>query len=405
MGSVRARSDTGALFLDFIFLGKRVRQQTSLQDTPKNREVLMRRLAQIESKIAAGRFNYEATFGKPLPNAVDREASPAQLPKRVLAAKCPAFREFAEAWFAEKQPEWRRSYRVTQRGALDKYLIPVFGARDMNEITKAHLLSFRSDLTRLPGRTGDTLSNRRVNAVMKPLRQILNEAADRYDFASPFRGIKPLKSKRSDVQPFGLKEVARLISSVRPDYKVYLTVRLFTGMRTGEANGLKWRYVDFDRRQILVREALVSGEDDDLKTEGSSRDILMSDVVFEALTEQFKLTGAGGSYVFCNTIGGPLDNKNFVNRIWNPLLKGCGLTRRRPYQMRHTAATLWLASGEAPEWIARQLGHTTTEMLFRVYSRYVPNLTRSDGSAVNRLLVATLGARIDGKPAAGAPTS
>jgi integrase len=27
------------------------------------------------------------------------------------------------------------------------------------------------------------------------------------------------------------------------------------------------------------------------------------------------------------------------------------------YQTRHTAATPWLAAGEAPEWIARQLGH------------------------------------------------
>jgi len=65
---------------------------------------------------------------------------------------------------------------------------------------------------------------------------------------------------------------------------------------------------------------------------------------------------------------------------------------RRPYQCRHTAATLWLGAGENPEWIARQLGHTTTEMLFRVYSRYVPNLTRRDGSAFERLLVSTLGA-------------
>jgi integrase len=62
------------------------------------------------------------------------------------------------------------------------------------------------------------------------------------------------------------------------------------------------------------------------------------------------------------------------------------LPPRRPYQTRHTAATLWLAAGESPEWIARQLGHTTTEMLFRVYSRFVPNLTRKDGSAFERLL-------------------
>jgi len=51
--------------------------------------------------------------------------------------------------------------------------------------------------------------------------------------------------------------------------------------------------------------------------------------------------------------------------------------------MRHTAATLWLASGESPEWIANQMGHANTEMLFRTYSRYVPNLTRKDGSAAD----------------------
>jgi integrase len=33
------------------------------------------------------------------------------------------------------------------------------------------------------------------------------------------------------------------------------------------------------------------------------------------------------------------------------------------------------------------MGHTTTEMLFRVYSRYVPNLTRQDGSAFDRLML------------------
>jgi integrase len=64
---------------------------------------------------------------------------------------------------------------------------------------------------------------------------------------------------------------------------------------------------------------------------------------------------------------------------------------RRFYQTRHTAATLWLASGEAPEWIAKQMGHTSTEMLFKVYSRYVPNLTRQDGSAFERLLLQRMG--------------
>jgi len=72
--------------------------------------------------------------------------------------------------------------------------------------------------------------------------------------------------------------------------------------------------------------------------------------------------------------------------IWLFLLTELKIKRRRPYQTRHTAATLWLASGENPEWIARQMGHTSTRMLFTTYSRYVPNLTRKDGSAFEQLL-------------------
>ena len=163
-------------------------------------------------------------------------------------------------------------------------------------------------------------------------------------------------------------------------------MRGFTGMRTGEAHGLKWKYIDFENRLILVRETFVLGEDEYTKTDSSQRDIQMTQVVYEALKRQHQATARLSEYVFCNREGQPLDNKNFSDRVWYPLLRHLGLKSRRPYQMRHTAATLWLASGEAPEWIARQLGHSNTQMLFQVYSRFVPNLTRQDGSAIDRLL-------------------
>jgi len=63
-----------------------------------------------------------------------------------------------------------------------------------------------------------------------------------------------------------------------------------------------------------------------------------------------------------------------------------GLPPRRAYETRHTAATLWLAAGENPEWIAKQLGHSSTKMQFERYSRFVPNITRKDGSAFEALL-------------------
>jgi integrase len=392
MGSIRALSSKGTLFIDFRFRGRRLREYTLLPDTAQNRKRLQKVLDRIETEIALGAFDYEKTFGKPLPS--DSVAEPDQVASGVgtprsgpQSAETPTFEAFAHTWYAENEVQWRRSYRITQRGALDKYLIPHFRDVPVSSISKADVLAFRAQLaTRQARSENSTLSNRRINAVMKPLRQILNEAADRFGFTSAFRNIKPLKVRRSDVQPFSLGEVQLILNRVRPDYRHYFTIRFFTGMRTGEAHGLKWKHVDFERRLILVRESIVLGEEDELKTEDSQRDIQMTQVVFDALREQALSTRGISDYVFCNGAGKPLDNKNFNNRVWAPLLRHLGLPHRRPYQMRHTAATLWLASGEAPEWIARQLGHTTSEMLFRVYSRYVPNLTRRDGSAIDRML-------------------
>jgi integrase len=234
------------------------------------------------------------------------------------------------------------------------------------------------------------VSTRRINKIFEPLRQILNEAADRFNFRTVFQNIKALKNRKSDIHPFTLDEVSLILRTVRPDYRAYYTTRFFTGMRTSEVDGLKWKFIDFDRRLILVRETIVDGQEEYTKNDGSQREIRMSQMVYDALKLQEKATRHLSPYVFCNTLGTPLAHKNVTNRVWYPLLRHLGLELRRPYHCRHTAATLWLAAGENPEWIARQMGHTTTEMLFRVYSRYVPNLTRQDGSAFERLLLQNL---------------
>jgi len=164
-------------------------------------------------------------------------------------------------------------------------------------------------------------------------------------------------------------------------------VRFFTGLRTGEINALMWEHIDFTRSQILVRQTLVDGEaTPGGKTLGSVRDVPMLPMVRQALEAQFQQRRPDVSWVFATREGGPVDGHNFNNRIWLPLLRYLSLKPRRPYQTRHTAATLMLAAGENPEWIARVLGHANTEMLFKVYSRFVPNLTRRDGLALAGLL-------------------
>ena len=400
MGSIRQRSDTGLLFVDFRFQGYRCREQTALPDTAANRKRLEKVLVKIEEEISLGTFSYRRYFPGSK-NAVrfdqaDPDVAVTPVAQAVAgiagAPATPLFRDFAEVWYGEKSIEWRKSHQKTIRDDIDKRLVPRFGDMAVGRITKADILAFRADLAKAPAR-GKTqlLSNPRINKILNPLRQILCEAADRFDFRTPFQNIKQLRVKRTDVDPFSLDEVRQIIDTVRSDFKDYFTLRFFTGMRTGEIHGLKWQYVDFERRLIMVRETVVDGEDSYTKTDASQRDIQMSQPVYDALKRQEQGTRALSPYVFCNRLGAPLDYKNLTNRVWRPLLRHLGLKVRRPYQCRHTAATLWLGAGENPEWIARQLGHTTTEMLFRVYSRYVPNLTRRDGSAFERLLTGVMG--------------
>lgn len=387
MASINARN--GMLFFDFRYKGQRCREYTKQVDTSAHRKRMEKILARIEAEITLDTFVYGDYFPGSKKaeffDELDKKVEAARRGEPELEDNIPTLAEFTAIWLTEMRVEWRDSHYRSVTGTLNAYTLPAFGDRKVSDITKADILQFRTSLAKDRLRKSTPLKASSINKALTPLRMILNEAAERYDFNSPFRGIKTLRVQRVDVEPFTLEEVQCFLDNVREDFHAYYTTRFFTGMRSGEVDGLQWKYVDFERRQILIRETIVHNKMTYTKTDGSQREIYISQPVYDALQEQYKVTG-GGQFVFCNRDGKPLDNNNITKRVWHPTLRFLGMKKRPPYQTRHTAATLWLASGEAPEWIARQMGHTTTEMLFRVYSRYVPNLTRQDGSAFERLL-------------------
>ncbi|WP_262693616.1 tyrosine-type recombinase/integrase [Kordiimonas aquimaris] len=383
MASIKTRNEI--LQYDLRYHGVRIRESSGLKTNRENKRLCEAKLRKILAEIDIGIFDPVDHFpnSKKLRKIFGVESCDAEVEPSI------SFETFAEQWFVEKRVEWRYSYMKTIRGTIDKYLIPTFGETPVEEITKAQILEFRVTLAQLAGKSAaSTMSPSRINHIMTPLRMIMVEAADRYGFVSPWQNIKPLKEPRVQVEPFSFDEVKQILRRVRQDYRTYYIVRFLTGLRSSEVDGLKWEYVDFDRKQILVREALVQRRMVPTKTDGSMRDIDMNSMVLDALARHKRGAEGCSEYVFASSTGQPYSNRYVTRCIWYPLLKQLGLKARRPYQTRHTAATLWLASGESPEWIARQMGHTTTEMLFRVYSRYVPNLTRQDGSAFEKLLAA-----------------
>lgn len=392
MGNIRTQP-SGKLYFDFRYLGKRCREITTLEDTQLNRKKLEAILKRIEAEIVTGQFDYAKYF--PSSSFLKQvRLQEKRLSRGALRDEIPLLAQIIRAWLDEHEIEWRESYKTTITSMIERHIVPALGDMPVDAITREVLVQFRSGLAKYRSSGGLALSPSSINRIMTILRSIIEHACHEYKLSSPWERIKKLKVEKTHVDPFTLDEVRRMVDDVRSDFRDYLFVRFFTGMRTGEIHGLRWKCVDFERREILVRETFTMGNFEYTKNDHSQREISMSQPVYEALKRQFEVTGMRGrdGLVFCTRNGSPIDAKNFTSRIWKPMLEDLGIEYRRPYNTRHTTATLWLASGEAPEWVARQMGHANTTMLFQVYSRFVPNLTRNDGSAMERLLAKTVSA-------------
>jgi integrase len=87
-------------------------------------------------------------------------------------------------------------------------------------------------------------------------------------------------------------------------------------------------------------------------------------------------------WIFINSDGGPLEQHNFRNRVFWPLLAKGGLRRIRFHDLRHTFASLLLQQGESPQYVKEQMGHHSIQVTVDIYGHLIPG---SNKQAVDRL--------------------
>jgi hypothetical protein len=139
MGSVRSRSETGTLYLDFRYQGTRCREQTLLKDTAANRRKMEQVLEKIEAEITLGIFNYRGYF----PNSPTADRFEAMARGALPTDAVPKFETFAEYWFEECRIGWKTSYAENVRITLRVRLVPQFGKLGVNCLSKGDILEFR----------------------------------------------------------------------------------------------------------------------------------------------------------------------------------------------------------------------------------------------------------------------
>ncbi|MCH4249164.1 MAG: DUF3596 domain-containing protein [Acinetobacter populi] len=183
MGNITTRY--GNLYVDFRYLNKRCREVTSLKDNQTNRKKLGKILERIEAEILLGIFDYAKYFPK---SKQLKEIQSIKNQQLVVETKTPTFETFYQIWLLEKEVEWRPSYKEKINIVMTKYLKPVFGHVVLMKINKESILAFRASLAKVEhGKKQKCLLPSRINQIMTVLRMILNEAAERYSFESPFK--------------------------------------------------------------------------------------------------------------------------------------------------------------------------------------------------------------------------
>ena len=262
-------------------------------------------------------------------------------------------------------------------GRDDRFIRDTFGKKKIAEIRYSDVLQFYNYLLDKQGLQTNTLES--VHTLLHPTFQLA--VRDEIVRKNPTDGVMA-EIKKSSEQTTGVRHALtipqqRAFMEHIANHPVYchwwplFTVLLGTGCRIGEALGLRWDDLDYERRTININHSLVYypvGENRSSiqhiskpKTDAGIRTIPMLDAVkdaFEMLHEEQKESGWNdveidgmSGFIFCNRFGN-VPNPQSVNRAIKRIIADYNAGEEVEAKKQHREAVL------LPDFSAHHLRHT-----------------------------------------------
>jgi len=375
-GRVRLKNGSNKLYVDFFYNGARVLKSTYLDDTPKNRETAQAWLERQLDKIAKGTFRFAEVF----PGASNEE-------KEFHASKegWDYSPEPTEVLFGDYVQSWRKRIldedpsegkRRDYGQVIDTWLMDYFGDKSFHWITGVKLKEFLATLKWGEGKNaGKRLSPSRIRNILIPLRTIWIDARVEHGWKldNPFEFLakKIPKVRKKQPEVFRFAEWQRILASINPFYRPHAEIMVMSGLSASELAGL--RKEDITANYMMIRNSIVRGhEKDTLKTEYRIRRIPITRAIRSRLDAVMKATE--GNYLFPMKSGITFREGAFRNNVWTPALKKAGVAYKKPYTTRHVFTAWSLIIGKSKEKLVSLMGHSSKEMVDRVYGHYLEGL-------------------------------
>jgi integrase len=247
------------------------------------------------------------------------------------------------------------------------HILPTLGAVPLQKLTVAHLEAFKGES--LAGGLGA----RTVTMCPMRLRQMLAQAIDlQLIAANPARCVRNPRACSRRGRTWTAEQARRFLAVARPSaYGPIWAVYLGSGMRRGEALGLRWRDVQFEHRTLRVEQTvgLERGKTaikPKPKTEASRRTVAVDAAIIAALEEHSDRQNAqrveaddawqDHDLVFASGHGTPINPNNLL-RDFRRLMAQAGVPRIRIHDLRHTHITLAIQAGAPIAAVSRRAGH------------------------------------------------
>lgn len=295
------------------------------------------------------------------------------------------FNQFAEMYFEDHAGNNKEYTSVQYRDIYEKRLKPYFGNMKLKNISALDVRQWLNGLKRADGR--GALSDNSKGVYFRTLSAMLGVAV-RWDILddNPCRRVTTPKSKQTRVKALQRDDFDKLFERI-DEYSESRTVLLIyiillTGIREGEAAGLKWSDVDFDNRLLHIEREIVYIPNKGIritppKSANSTRDVYISEVLCEKL-KAFKKTQAqdikergdlyhNEGYIITQFDGSPV-HASTIRKWIKKAFAFCDVPYVTVHGLRHTYASLLIANGTDPRTAAEQLGHSTPSLTMNVYA-------------------------------------
>lgn len=278
---------------------------------------------------------------------------------------------------------------------IKNHITPAIGAVELQAVKGTHIQRIYNTMIKA-GLSGKTVKN--VSAVLhKAFSVALKQGLIS---VNPCDGAELPKAKRHEIAPLADEEIPQFLAAIEgsPMRNAY-ALCLFAGLREGECLGLSWKQVDFQRGRITVsqqlqREKVKGGRyyiAPNTKND-KPRTIEPPPIAFEYLrAERVKQIEnrlkAGPAWsnpddlVFTDESGKHYAFFTFYRRF-KKLAADIGRPDARPHDLRHTAATVAIASGADIKSVQDMLGHATASFTLNVYTHTSEQMMKDTAARV-----------------------